>query len=151
MNEPVVRRGDIFFVQKSWDQEGNEQHFGRPGVVVSNDKNNFYSGTVEVVFCTTKRKKYLPTHVLIDSTNIKSTVLCEQITTIDKGRLGRYIGTCTPEEMDRISAAIMISLSLDSQYSMPFQPKKIWDQENSNTERRHKFLGGARAENVSTA
>ena len=39
---------------------------GRPAVIVSNDKNNAKSNTVEVVYMTTKPKTDLPTHVYIE-------------------------------------------------------------------------------------
>ncbi len=108
-----IRRGDIFYINKGANATGNEQLPGRPGIVVSNDLNNANSNVVEVVYCTTQPKTDLPTHVTILSTSLKSTVLCEQITTVSVERFGNYIGYCTEEEMKMIDDALAISLSLD--------------------------------------
>lgn len=121
MSEYSIVRGDIFYVTKYGETSGSEQNAGRPAVVVSNDKNNEHSPTVEIVYCTTKPKEDLPTHCTIRSTSVTSTVLCEQVTTVDKQRLGDYIGTCTEDEMSRINTAIRISLGLDDGYE-PYNP-----------------------------
>ncbi len=108
-----IHRGDIFYVKNTGIPEtGSEIRAGRPGVIVSNDKNNQYSPTVEVVFCTLKPKNPIPTHVRINSTGQLSTVLCEQVTTVSTERLGNLIGYCTPEELQRIDKAIAISLDI---------------------------------------
>lgn len=123
MSNYKIMRGDIFYINKFGDAVGSEQQSGRPGIIVSNDKNNEHSATVEIVYCTTKPKEDLPTHVTIRSTNLPSTVLCEQVTTVSKERLGDYIGSCTEQEMANVSSALEISLGLDEKYSgyNPFQ------------------------------
>lgn len=125
MSEYKIMRGDIFYVTKYGDTTGSEQSSGRPAVVVSNDKNNEHSPTVEIVYCTTKPKENLPTHCTIRSTTVTSTVICEQVTTVDKQRLGDYIGSCTEDEISRINTAIRISLGLDDEYEQynPFYEK----------------------------
>lgn len=122
MNDHNIMRGDIFYVEKCGSTTGSEQDAGRPAVIVSNKKNNQHSGTVEIVYCTTKPKAVLPTHCTIYTTKVASTVLCEQITTVDKKRLGDYIGTCTDEEMARIDAAICISLGFDEESKQQCNP-----------------------------
>lgn len=127
MNEHKVMRGDIFYVTKYGETTGSEQSSGRPAVVVSNDKNNEHSPTVEIVYCTTKPKEDLPTHCTIRGTTVTSTVLCEQVTTVDKQRLGDYIGSCTEDEMSRINSAIRISLGIVDEYEQynPFHEKEV--------------------------
>lgn len=105
-----IARGDIFIV-KNQKAYGHEQNNSRPAVIVSNDLNNKYSSTVEVVYLTTKSKKDLPTHVSIVGRTM-SKALCEQITTVDKRRLGDFVRTCTEKEMKEIDKAIAISLGL---------------------------------------
>ena len=112
MREFQIRRGDIFYVNRFGDTFGSEQRSGRPAIVVSNDMNNEFSQTIEIVYCTTKPKKDLPTHVTVWSTNTPSTVLCEQISTVDKNKLGDYIGNCNEGEMKAIDEAMCISLDL---------------------------------------
>ena len=106
-----IKRGDIFYIGKSLCV-GSEQWGGRPGIVVSNEENNMNSGTVEVVYCTTRFKPVLPTHTIVHSTPRDSTVLCEQVTTVSVERIGSYIGHCTEEEMREIRNCILISLGL---------------------------------------
>ena len=91
MKDIRIERGDIFYVS-SFVTVGCEQRPGRPGVIVSNDANNRASRTVEIVYCTTREKPNLPTHTIIHSTAVESTVLCEQITTVSIDCIGTYNG-----------------------------------------------------------
>ena len=104
-------RGDVFYVTTG-AAVGNEMHAGRPAVVVSNNMNNMFSPTVEVVYFTTKPKKALSTHVPVNSLPRKSTALCEQVTTVDRSRLGGFVCHVTDEELDQITKAIMVSLAI---------------------------------------
>lgn len=67
---------------------------------------------MEVVYLTSQKKTDLPTHTPINSVKYPSTALCEQIQTVCKDRLGRYIGTVTAQEMEGINEAMLISLGL---------------------------------------
>ena len=44
-----IKRGDIWYVRKD-NYTGCEQAAGRPAIIVSNEKNNASSETVEVVY-----------------------------------------------------------------------------------------------------
>lgn len=107
-----MRRGEIYYITRGYDEEGSEQRAGRPAVIVSNDKCNENSTVLEVVYLTTQAKTDLPTHVDIRSTPRSSIALCEQINSIYKDKFGDYIGTCTDYEMMMIDAALAISLNL---------------------------------------
>ena len=111
MNE--VKRGYIYYIVSTYQEEGSEQRAGRPAVVVSNDKGNQHSNVVEVVYLTTQPKTDLPTHIDIKSANRPSIALCEQISSVSKERLGDYIGTCTKYELDMLNAGMMISLGIN--------------------------------------
>lgn len=106
-----IRRGDILYVESGYST-GSEQRPGRPAIVVSNDKNNEYSSTVEVVYLTTQPKRDLPTHVPIHSLNRESIAICEQITTVSKERIGTYRGSVTAAEMEAIESALRVSLGI---------------------------------------
>ena len=108
----TIHRGDVFYVTKT-PSYGSETESGRPAIVVSNDINNCNSNVIEIVYLTTKYKTPLPTHVTITTTGVTSTVLCEQITSIDTSRLSDYIGRCSKEDMDAIDHALLCSLSLN--------------------------------------
>lgn len=107
-----VKRGEIYYISRGGYNTGSEQQADRPGVIVSNDKNNKNSQTLEVVYLTTQPKNELPTHCTIRSTGRVSTVLCEQIHTVAVERIGKYIGVCTAQEMQNIDIGLMISISL---------------------------------------
>ena len=108
-----MKRGEIYYIKSNYSETGFEMKGDRPAVIVSNDKNNERSGCLEVVFLTTKPKRPLPTHVLVrEDTARPSTVLCEQITSVDIGRFSDYMGTLTDEEMREVDKALAISLGL---------------------------------------
>lgn len=108
-----IRRGDIYYIANN-DSCGSEQGGARPGIIVSNRKNNIFSNTVEVVYLTAQDKKRLPTHVPIKTARRPSTALCEQVTTVDKRRLGQRFGRVSEQERRMIDQALAISLGLES-------------------------------------
>lgn len=107
-----IKRGDVYYIESSNFTVGSEQRPGRPAVVVSNDKCNEHSSVVEVIYLTTQPKHDLPTHVTIRSLSRESTALCEQITSVATERFGDFCGRVTPQELQRIETAIMVSLGL---------------------------------------
>ena len=107
-----MKRGEIYYIERA-SQFGSEQIAGRPAVIVSNDRCNLNSEVVEIVYLTTQPKTDLATHVIIRSTGVPSTVLCEQITSVSVNRIGNYVGVCTEVEMELIDQALAISLDID--------------------------------------
>ena len=92
----MCRRGDIFWAELGRDADGSLQAGGRPVLVVSNNKANQYSSVITVIPITSKMgKTKLPTHVLIKECGLSkpSISLAEQITSINKDRLDRKIGS----------------------------------------------------------
>ena len=64
----------------------------------------------------TEKKKNQPTYVLVDSNPAfeePSMILLEQIFTIDKSRIERFMGYATKTEMLRIDMALLVSLALN--------------------------------------
>lgn len=124
-----IRRGDIFYISKDVQPAvGSEQIAGRPGIIVSNDKANQSSSTVEVVFLTTKPKSSLPTHVTIRSAVRESIALCEQITTVSVERLGNKMCHISKTEMANVEIAMLVSLDLvlsDSPQKVVEVPVKV--------------------------
>ena len=108
-----MKRGEIYFISSNFKEEGSEQRADRPAVIVSNDKNNEHSEVVEIVYMTTRPKTDLPTHVFTRSALSPSTILCEQIHSISKHRVGTLIGKLTEGELQALNNALMISLDLD--------------------------------------
>ena len=109
--ENKVYRGEIYYIHET-EVSGNEQAGGRPGIIISNDVGNEHSPVVIVVYLTTKEKKPLPTHVKINTAEKPSTALCEQIETIYKGRIGKYIGQITDTEQKNLDKALAVSIGI---------------------------------------
>lgn len=104
-------RGDIVFVDTP-PTVGSEQGGARFGVIVSNAACNHHSPVLELVYLTTKTKQPLPTHVIITSSPRRSTVLCEQVDSVDRRRLRQTGRRCSIQEMQDINRGLTISLGL---------------------------------------
>ena len=110
----MIRRGDVYYADLS-PVVGSEQGGVRPVVVVQNDKGNRYSKTIIVAPISKKMSKPpIPTHVIFsdDSLCYVSMILCEQLRTIDKKRLGQWICTLDEKTLEKINRAIRVSLSI---------------------------------------
>lgn len=109
-----MTRGDIVYVHCDQTKAtGSEWLKDRPAIVVSNDACNKFSPVIEVVYTTSSRRKHLlPTHVIMHSTPIPSVALCEAIYSVDKSRIDRVLGCCSPKELSRINNALAVSLGL---------------------------------------
>ena len=97
------------------EKSGSIQCGRRPVLIVSNDKNNRYSTTVNVMPMTTKmNKRNLPCHVEIFDyekfgLNAPSTIMVEQLTVIDKQDLLFRVGKI---DDDRILMDIYNAMSI---------------------------------------
>ena len=109
-----IKRGEIYYANLC-PIVGSEQGGVRPVVILQNDKGNLHSSTTIVAAITGELDKpNLPTHVIFKSDSMKkeSLVLLEQIRTIDKSRLGKFVGTMDAKTMKRVDKAILISFGL---------------------------------------
>ena len=109
------QRGDIYFIRLD-NRMGSEQSGTRPAVILQNDVGNSCSPTLIVATLTSKTEKKAaqPTHCLVELEGLEpSIVQAEQIFTIDKSRVKRFVGHLTPEEMGRVDDAVKISLALN--------------------------------------
>ncbi len=96
---------------------GREITKRRPVVVISNEMNNKYSGTVTVLPITSKKtEKVYPfeAFLLKGSGNLpkNSKVKTDQIRTLDKRRLADHMGRLNLDEVRAIEKAIKIHLAL---------------------------------------
>ena len=110
-----IHRGDIFFADLS-PVVGSEQDGFRPVLVIQNDVGNNHSPTVIVAPISSQIKKTdQPTHVLLPSDlglPETSMVMLEQIRTLDRVRLDRYITTVDAQTMCSVNKGIRMSLGL---------------------------------------
>lgn len=91
-----LNRGDIVYAELN-GAIGSEQRGYRPVIIIQNDIGNKHSPTTIIVPLTKRinRKNKLPTHLDLKSSNLikyDSTILTEQIRTIDKCRIKEKIG-----------------------------------------------------------
>ena len=110
------RRGDIYLV--NFDPTlGAEIRKTRPALIVQNDISNRYSPITILAAITSKFDiPPYPTEVIMETGESglpqRSSVLLNQIRSVDRQRLVKRIGHASPETMQRVDQAIQISLGL---------------------------------------
>jgi len=111
----LVRRGDIYWVDFG-NPRGSEQGGRRPALIVQNDTGNVSSPTTIIAAITSRRKGAYPFHVDIPALESglpeDSTVLFEQLLTINKSRLINRLGSLSIAKMREVDKALEVSLGL---------------------------------------
>lgn len=112
----VYRRGDIYLANLN-PYFGSEQGGVRPVIVLQNNTGNFFCPTLIIAPITSHiwKKPDQPTHYILDGVRGltgKSAVLFEQIDTIDKRRVLKYLGRASRQQMEEIGEYIKTSLGL---------------------------------------
>ena len=110
-----VLRGQMYYANLD-PVIGSEQGGTRPVLVIQNNVGNCFSPTIIIAPITTRVKKLRqPTHIGIPpffGLPQSSMAMLEQIRTIDKSRLGDYVGCLDDDVMDYIDEALGISVGL---------------------------------------
>jgi len=111
-----IKRGEIYLAALD-PTLGREISKTRPVVVVSNDKNNAFSGTVTVLPISSQNvDKIYPFETLLPkgTGNLpkNSKVKADQIRTIDRARIVKHIGALGSTEMKDIEKTIRLHLDL---------------------------------------
>ena len=114
--ERPIRRGDIYRADLM-PVIGSEQGGVRPVLVIQNNTGNIHSPTIIAAAITGYVKgKHQPTHVRLQGASCglfrDSTVLLEQLRTLDKSRLDKYMGSVGEDKMREVDAALHISVGL---------------------------------------
>lgn len=112
----TCRRGEIYFADLN-PNRGHEQGGRRPVLIVQNDIGNEFSPTTIVAPLTTAfSERVYPTEVRLPAgagdLPQPSSVLLNQIKTVDKDRLEARIGRLDEGTMGQVDRAIQISLGL---------------------------------------
>lgn len=110
-------RGDIYLVDLGTNI-GSEQGGCRPVLLVQNDIGNHFGPTLIVAPVSSRywKKPKQPTHTLIEgiqNLSSPSVVLAEQLLTIDKVRVMKYLGKVPEDQMQNVNKAVMVSLGLE--------------------------------------
>ena len=111
-----IKRGDICIASLD-PVVGREISKTRPVVIVSNDKNNAFSGTVTILPITSiKLKRIYPFEVFLPkgsgSLPKDSKVKADQIRTLDKTRIVSVLGKLGESEVKSVERALKIHLAL---------------------------------------
>jgi mRNA interferase MazF len=113
MNFP--KRGEIYLISLN-PVIGSEIGKSRPGLVISNNRNNEFAETVTIIPITSKTSKIYPFEVFIPEgaggLAKDSKAKCDQIRTISKRRLIKYLGTLEELYLKEIEKATLIHLGI---------------------------------------
>lgn len=111
----MAARGEIYMVDCS-PSRGSEQAGRRPALVVQNNTGNQLSSTTIVVAVTSRiMPRRYPFHVPVPNGALPkaSTIMCEQIMTIDQARLeGKRLALLSDDVMEEVDAALKRSLGI---------------------------------------
>lgn len=108
-----IERGEVYWV--NFDPSlGGEIQKTRPAVVISNNAANAALNRLQVVPITSKTDRLYPGEALIELNGEKRKAMADQVTTVSKARLGKRLGVVSSEGMDRIQAAVVLQLGLNS-------------------------------------
>lgn len=111
-----IKIGDILWIKYSNGNNENHIQTGiRPGIVIQNNRGNYYSPTIQVIPLTTKMNKAkMPTHALVPSNDITklpkiSIALCEGAQLISKTDIIGKIGKVDDQTMKNIARCWLIN------------------------------------------
>lgn len=112
-----MRRGEVYWAELE-PRSGSEQRGRRPVVVVSHDGFNAIPTwrSVVVVPLSTSTARTGPTAIGLPAgaggLGKASVALCHQVTTLDRAKLTRRIGSLSPTDLESLSAGLMAALDL---------------------------------------
>ena len=114
-NNIEIKKGQVWYCDLS-GVIGIEQGGRRPCLIIQNNKGNEKAPTTIIAPITSRHTKAkLPTHIWLSVTcglSVNSMVELEQIRTIDKARLLKYMGEIQKGELEMVNKAIRISLEV---------------------------------------
>ena len=128
-DDPRIVRGSVWFADLGLRTTSSlpptyVQSGTRPVLVISNDLNNRFGTILTVIpFTGSPKRLDMPTHVVVVPSDVRngyqpseiyaSTLLCEQVTVLDKTRLVGYVGTVVnPDLMARVETALLTQVGI---------------------------------------
>jgi mRNA interferase MazF len=110
------QRGEIYLVRFD-PTVGYEIQKTRPAAIIQNDISNQYSPiTIVAAISSQFSIPPFPREIIIEPEESglpkRSAVIVNQIRSVDRQRLGKRIGTLSPDSMGRVDEALKISLGL---------------------------------------
>jgi mRNA interferase MazF len=106
-----VERGEVYWI--SFDPSlGGEITKTRPAIVLSNNTANTHLNRLQVVPITSNIDRIYPGEAFVSLNTEKRKAMADQLTTVSKQRLGKKIGTLSPEDMGRVEVAVLLQLGI---------------------------------------
>lgn len=114
-----MKRGEVWWADLM-PRSGSEQHGRRPVIVVSHDAFNRTTGwrsVIVVPLSTSPRQaRRGPTAIVIPRGTAglprESVALCHQVTTLDRAKLTRVVGTLPAEQLGEVAAGVRAAMEL---------------------------------------
>ena len=110
-----IKRGQVYIADLG-DGVGSEQMGVRPVLIIQNDVGNHFSNTVLIVPITSAAKNGIPTHMGLKKGTAglskDSTLMVEQMRTVDKKRLRNCIGSFDDNLMNVVNQKVMIQVGI---------------------------------------
>ena len=117
MNARIFKRGEIYWINLDNEKKkGSELFKNRPGVIISNDKQNQFSQAVIISLITSKTDKIYPFEVAVKIEGKIGKILTDQMQTIDKSRCLEKISQLNDEELEKLVSGIHTVLGLTKCY-----------------------------------
>lgn len=111
-----VLKGDVFFADLN-PVVGYETGGVRPVVIIQNNTGNKFGPTIVAAITSRTNKREMPTHVKVEASTgglaADSVIMLEQVRTLDKTRLRRFLGHVDEATMDKIEKAVRCSLGIN--------------------------------------
>ena len=104
MANGYFERGEVYWVRVDTGM-GTEMGVGRPALIISNNRANNSCPSVIMAWMTTQRQEG-QWDIHTEATGKRSWILVNQITTVDKSRLGKMIGVLPFEDMRMVDDAL---------------------------------------------
>lgn len=109
------KRGEIYYVDLD-DIGYSNRHIStksRPALIIQNNRGNSISQTLIVALITSADKKDYPFQYKFLLNGRQSTLMGEQLMTLDKFRVGEKYGELTPIQMREVEKRLMYSLEIN--------------------------------------
>jgi len=100
------KRGQIYRVDLEPTRGSEQQGTARPCVVLSITPFNKQFPTVGMVPLSSTARVYKPVSVSVPSAGNTSVALCYQLRTINKTRIGQFVGELSPKDMTAIEDGV---------------------------------------------
>jgi mRNA interferase MazF len=101
-----LARGKIYRVNLEPTIGSEQQGTARPCVILSSSQLNGKFKHIGIVPLSSSAKALPPIVVSVPSAGLNSVALCHQMKTIDKTRIGKYVGDISPADMTAIENGV---------------------------------------------